>query len=71
MKEAGVVMEESLFDWDRLSVRQEGGHDERRAAEIRRTWHIGDFRAWKDHDKYKEAFARLMRDLKAEEKSGN
>jgi hypothetical protein len=45
--------------------------DEAWAANIRRTRHIGDFREWKDHDKYKEAFARLMRDLKAEEKSGN
>jgi uncharacterized protein YjbI with pentapeptide repeats len=35
------------------------------ASEIRRTRHIGDFREWKNHDKYKEAFGRLMRDLKA------
>ena len=38
------------------------------AANIRRTRHIGDFREWKNHDKYKEAFGRLMRDLKAGEK---
>jgi hypothetical protein len=42
--------------------------DEAWAADIRRTRHIGDFREWKDHDKYKEAFGRLMRDLKAGEK---
>jgi hypothetical protein len=28
--------------------------------------HIGDFTGWKDHDSYQKAFARLMRDLKAE-----
>ena len=38
------------------------------AADIKRTRHIGDFRDWKNHDKYKEAFGRLMRDLKAEDK---
>ncbi|MGB7925567.1 MAG: toll/interleukin-1 receptor domain-containing protein [Pyrinomonadaceae bacterium] len=38
------------------------------AALIRRTRHIGDFTRWKDHDSYQKAFARLLRDLKAEEK---
>ena len=28
--------------------------------------HIGDFRAWKDHDQYQKSFERLLRDLKAE-----
>ncbi len=36
------------------------------AADIRRTRHIGDFCAWKDHDAYQRAFHRLLRDLKAE-----
>jgi hypothetical protein len=36
------------------------------AADIRRTRHIGDFRKWKDHDSLKNAFERLLRDLKAE-----
>jgi TIR domain len=36
------------------------------AADIRRTRHIGDFRSWKNHDDYKKAFDRLLRDLKAE-----
>lgn len=31
---------------------------------IRNTRHIGDFRNWKDHDPYKKAFDRLLRDLK-------
>lgn len=38
------------------------------AADIRRTRHIGDFRNWKDHDSYKKAFERLLRDLKSEAK---
>ena len=35
------------------------------AASIRRTRHIGDFSAWKDHDAYQVAFQRLLRDLKS------
>jgi hypothetical protein len=37
------------------------------AADIRRRRHIGDFCGWKEHDRYKKAFERLMRDLKAED----
>jgi hypothetical protein len=36
------------------------------AAEIRRTRHIGEFCHWKDHDAYKKAFDRVLRDLKAD-----
>ena len=36
------------------------------AADIRRTRHIGDFRGWKNHDEYRKAFDRLLRDLRAE-----
>lgn len=39
--------------------------DEAWAADIRRTRHIGNFVQWKDHDEYKKAFDRLLRDLKA------
>ncbi|MBZ5509036.1 MAG: TIR domain-containing protein [Acidobacteriia bacterium] len=39
------------------------------AADIRRTRHISDFRSWQNHDSYKKAFDRLLRDLKAECKS--
>jgi len=39
--------------------------DEAWAADIRRGRHIGDFREWKNHDSYKKAFERLLRDLKA------
>jgi len=35
------------------------------AAQIADTRHIGDFRAWKDHDSYQKSFERLLRDLKA------
>jgi hypothetical protein len=38
------------------------------AADVRKSRHIGDFRDWKNHDSYKKAFERLMRDLKAGEK---
>lgn len=33
------------------------------AANIRRTRNIGDFRDWKDHDQYQNAFKKLLRDL--------
>lgn len=36
------------------------------AASLRRTRHIGEFSNWKDHDRYKKAFDRLLRHLKAE-----
>jgi hypothetical protein len=38
------------------------------AADVRKSRHIGDFRDWKNHDSYKKAFERLMRDLKAGER---
>lgn len=37
------------------------------ASLVRRTRHIGDFTGWKHHDQYQKAFARLLRDLKAED----
>ena len=36
------------------------------AGDLRRMRNIGDFRQWKDHDAYKKAFERLLRDLKAD-----
>jgi hypothetical protein len=36
------------------------------SADVRRTRHIGDFRGWKNHDEYRKAFDRLLRDLRAE-----
>jgi uncharacterized protein YjbI with pentapeptide repeats len=35
------------------------------AASLRRTRHIGEFRAWKEHDQYQKSLDRLLRDLKA------
>jgi hypothetical protein len=35
------------------------------ASNVRRQRHIGDFTKWKDHNAYKAAFDRLLRDLKA------
>ena len=37
------------------------------AADIRRARQIGDFSGWKNHDRYTEAFNRLLRDLRREE----
>jgi TIR domain-containing protein/pentapeptide repeat protein len=36
-------------------------------ADIRRSRHIGDFTNWKDHDSFKKAFDRLLKDLGKEE----
>jgi hypothetical protein len=41
--------------------------DEAWAADIRRRRHIGNFSDWKNHDSYQKGFARLLRDLKAED----
>jgi hypothetical protein len=47
--------------------RDKGHGAELRAAchTLRPTRHIGDFRAWKDHDQYQKSSERLLRDLKA------
>jgi TIR domain len=36
------------------------------AGHLRRTRHIGDFRAWKDHDAYQHTLERLLRELRVE-----
>ena len=36
------------------------------AESLRNARHIGDFRHWKEHDRYVNSFGRLLRDLKAE-----
>jgi hypothetical protein len=33
-------------------------------ADIKRTYHIGDFTRWKEHDAYQKALDRLLRDLR-------
>jgi hypothetical protein len=52
---------EELRDWECFDA--DIGIDS--AAEIRE-YFIPDFSQWKDHDQYKKAFDRLLRDLKAE-----
>jgi len=42
--------------------------DQAWAASLRRRRHIGDFRNWKDHDAFKKAFERLLRDLTSSDK---
>lgn len=37
------------------------------AGDIRRMRQIGDFRAWRDHNSYQEALARLLRDLRGKQ----
>jgi hypothetical protein len=36
------------------------------AAKLRANRHIGDFRAWKDHDAYQKALEGVLRDLRVE-----
>jgi uncharacterized protein YjbI with pentapeptide repeats len=36
-------------------------------ARIKRTRHIGDFRRWRNEQKYQEAFSQVLRDLKTQE----
>ena len=38
--------------------------DEPWAVMLRDQRNIGDFRVWKDHDAYQQAFERVLRDLK-------
>ena len=38
--------------------------DEPWAVMLRDQRNIGDFRKWKDHDAYQQAFDRVLRDLK-------
>jgi len=38
------------------------------AAGLRRTRQFGDYRNWKNHDSFKKAFDRLLRDLKADQR---
>jgi hypothetical protein len=41
------------------------------AADLRRQRHIGDFTKWKDHEAYRKALERLLRDLKADTKTAS
>jgi hypothetical protein len=58
----GLVDFSTIRDWQAFDA--DVGKD--MAREIRE-YYIPDFSNWKDHDEYKKAFDRLMRDLEAEE----
>ncbi len=53
---------ETLRDWECFDA--DGGKD--LAVELRE-YFIPDFSNWKDHDAFEQAFARLLKDLRAEE----
>jgi TIR domain len=55
-----VVPYEAMRDWECFDA--DAGKDS--AREIRE-YFIPDFSGWKEHDKYKKAFERLLGDLKA------
>lgn len=60
-----LVAFEAIRDWECFDA--DTGKDS--AAEIRE-YFIPDFSEWKQHDKYKKAFQRLLGDLKAGKRSG-
>ena len=57
-----LVNFETIRDWECFDA--DSGKD--LAVEIRE-YFIPDFSNWKDHDSFEAAFARLLKDLKAEE----
>ena len=59
-----LVPFETIRDWECFDA--DTGKDS--AAEIRE-YFIPDFSEWKQHDKYKKAFERLVEDLKAGRRS--
>jgi hypothetical protein len=61
-----LVPFEKIREWKAFDA--DTGKDS--AREIRE-YFIPDFSNWKDHDSYQQAFQRLLRDLRAEEKDGN
>jgi hypothetical protein len=61
----GLVPFEKIRDWKAFDA--DTGKDS--AREIRE-YFIPDFSNWKDHDSYQKAFERLLKDLKAEARTG-
>jgi hypothetical protein len=59
-----LVDMETLRDWECIDA--DTGED--LALEVRR-YHIPDFSHWKEHGPFEAAFARLLKDLRAEEKA--
>jgi hypothetical protein len=58
-------MSARAVDFDPQNVQVLMGSEQAWAAAIRRTRHVGDFTRWKEHDSYRRAFDRLLRDLRA------
>jgi hypothetical protein len=58
-----LVSYETIKDWDRINP-----DIDIEVAEEVQTYFIPDFSQWKDHDAFEKTFARLLRDLRAEEK---
>jgi hypothetical protein len=61
-----LVPFQAIRDWECFDA--DAGKDS--AREIRE-YFIPDFSEWKEHEKYKKALAKLLRDLKAGEKGGS
>jgi hypothetical protein len=59
----GLSDKKAIMAWSTFD--SELGQD---LAKVVREYHIPDFSRWKDHDSFKAAFARLLRDLRASEK---
>ena len=58
----GLADTKAIMAWTAFD--SEMGKD---VAKVVREYHIPDFSKWKDHDSFEAAFAKLLRDLKAEE----
>lgn len=56
---------ETIKKWECFDA--DNGED---LAALVREYHIPDFSNWKDHDSFEKAFAKLLADLKAENKAG-
>ncbi len=61
----GLVSRKAITAWSAFD--NDSGRD---IAKVVREYHIPDFSKWKDHDSFEEAFARLLKDLKAEKSAG-
>ena len=55
---------ETLRDWECFDA--ESGED---LAVEQREYFVPDFSNWKEHDQFETAFARLLKDLKAEDRA--
>jgi hypothetical protein len=62
----GLAHKKAIMDWSAFD-----GEMAEDLAKTVREYHIRDFSKRKDHDSFEAAFARLLRDLKAEESTGS